>query len=41
MMEFINANNGIALASKIKNAWTNYLYAIDDLCHTMNEEVEQ
>ena len=38
MMEFINANNGIALASKIKNAWTNYLYAIDDLCHTMNEE---
>jgi hypothetical protein len=38
MMECINANNGIALASKIKNAWTNYMYAVDDLYRTMDEE---
>ena len=39
MMEFINVTtSSISLADKLKNAWTNYLYAVDDLCDTMNEE---
>ena len=38
MMEFINANNGIALASKLNAAWEDYLYALDGLCVAMNEE---
>lgn len=38
MMESINANNGIGLASKLNAAWEDYLYSLDNLCHTMNEE---
>lgn len=39
MMEFIFTTSSITtLTDKLKNAWTNYLYAVDDLCTTMNEE---
>ena len=39
MMEFItNTPSSITLADKLNNAWSNYLHATDDFCHTMNEE---
>ena len=39
MMEFItNTLSSVSLADKLNSAWMNYLYAVDDLCTTMNEE---
>ena len=38
-MEVItNTPSSITLADKLNNAWSNYLHATDDFCHTMNEE---
>ena len=39
MMDVItNTPSSITLATSIKNAWEDYLYAVDNFCHTMNEE---